>query len=227
MELKELEKQFQKAILTDVSGDELSRLIEIWYSYLKNELAKNPKNVEVLIELGVLAWEPFHQQEEAIAYLENAIIYDPKNTEARFWLAKCYYHDYCDYQKVEDILLEALSIDPTKPECLALLAENIVDKRGDIDKSIACYQKAVDYAPDWPILRHSIARLYLKKKDIAAAMVHINYAFNHFTPLLDIPKNFIEYYYEGVVTGRRFSDIREDFKSLITKIQKLEKDNLC
>ncbi len=208
--LRDLEKEYQKSTLRD----ERFELTKALYAYLENQLKKEPKNIQVLIQLGVLSWEPFHRQEEAITYLERAIEYDPKTTEARFWLAKCYYHDYCDYARVEAILLEALSIDPKKPECLSLLASDIIDIRGDVAKALSCFEEAIDYAPDWPILRYSAAQFYLDKKDVASAKSQIDYVFNHCTPLLQKPKNFIERYWENAVTGRSWSDMKEEFKDL-------------
>ncbi len=224
--LDELEREYQATAITNPPVSELFSLDRRYYSYLEEKNKQNPHDIQTLIHLGMLSWEPFHKQEKAIEYLEKAIEYDPNNVEARFWLAKCYYHDYCDYERVKKILLEALSIDPQRADCLDLLSGVIRDMSEDWKEAIKYAEKAILYAPDWPMLRASLAELYLKIKDTDKAEFQIQQAFVHFKPLATYPKNFVEDYYEGIVTGRSWTNLSKEFANIKTSIEKAKTDRI-
>src|SRR5437879_3594518 len=95
----DLEKEYQ--ICSEIK--QRKELHVKYRSCLEEELKKNSMNVKALISLGVILWEPFHEEKKAIEYLEKAIQYDPNNVDARFWLAKCFFHDYCAYEKARQL----------------------------------------------------------------------------------------------------------------------------
>jgi tetratricopeptide (TPR) repeat protein len=212
----ELEQRYQLAS----SVDELIEIDEEYYSYLEDQIKEDPKNIQALVHLGVLSWEPFHKNEKAIEYLERAIKYDPKNIEARFWLAKCYYHDYCAYEKARQILLEALQIDPNRPEGLSLLALVIGDTTEDWNEAIAYLEKAIQYEPEWPMLRFSLGSRYLEIGEIALAELQAQKIQELSLLRHEKPKNGVEDYYESVVTGRNMRDIQESLGHLKERIRK-------
>ena len=193
---------------------------EKYFCYLEEEIKKNPIDIPTLLHLGILSWEPFHRQEEAIVYLEKVIAYDPKNVDARFWLAKCYYHDYCAYEKVKALLLEALEINPNRADCLALLGSLVLDSSNSLKEAIFYYEKAIKQAPNWPMLRYVIAEFYLQAKDIKSAEYHAQEALAQFKPSDPPSKNFIEDYYKDVVTGRGWKDFQKEFAPLFARIEK-------
>ena len=196
--LSELEEQFKSTSNTDAHYE----LDKKYYAYLENEIEKDPMNVQALIHLGFLSWEPFHQEKKAIDYLKKAIEYDPNNVDARFWLAKCYYHDCCDYEEARRITLEALKIDPKRSDCLSLLAMIIEDTTEDWNEAICYLKKAIQYTPDWPELHFFLASQYLNIKDIKSAEFEIEKALELSNIHIEKPKNAIEKYYELIVTGR-------------------------
>ena len=221
MDISNLEKKYQLTARS-ASVSEKFEMHRQYLSYLEEQFANDSKNIHALIHLGVLSWEPFHQNEKAIEYLMKAITLDPQNTEARFWLATCYYHDFCAYEKSRKFLLEALQIDPNRAECLSLLACVVMDTSKDTNAAIEHLKKAIQIAPDWPMLRLLISEFYLKSCDVQHAQFHIDEAFKH-QPLTAPPKNFVEDYYEKIITGRSWINLEEKFEPLISEILNLKR----
>lgn len=219
---KLLEREYQIASISGAKTSELFALDEAYRRYLEAVLKDAPNDVQVLIQLGVLSWEPFHEDEKAIEYLAKAIALDPQNVEARFWLATCYYHDFCAYEKARTLLMEALKIDPYRPECLSLLASIVIDTTKNIGEAINLYLLAIDYAPNWPILYRSIVELYLEIGDLKQAEVYVQKGLRC-QPLTTPPKNTIEEYFENIVSGRSWTHHQEKFYKLISSIQNIKK----
>jgi tetratricopeptide (TPR) repeat protein len=189
---------------------------------LKQKIVENPKDVDALIHLGVVLWEPFHEHREAARVLQQAIQYDPKNVDARFWLAKCLYHDFCEFWKAKDVLIEALKLDPTRADCLSLMDSINRDLDGPLEESITYTKKAVENAPDWPILRQQLAELYIQVGEIEAAEREVNIGFK----LASLPpkkfNNAVEYYYENIVTGRARDNPNKDFSYILNRIHTIK-----
>lgn len=198
---------------------ELINLDKKYFEYLLDAIKIDPQNISILIHLGVLSWEPFHKQEQAIAYLQKAIEYDPINVEARFWLAKCFYHDFCDYKNAQILLEEALKIDPQRADCLSIFTSIIHDTTKDWNKCIIYLQKAIQSSPDWPQLYFCLATEYLKVNRIADAEIQAD----KIEKLIPLPvtrvRNGVEYYYETIVTGRSNKNIQKDLLELKQEIQ--------
>ncbi|MBS0607227.1 MAG: tetratricopeptide repeat protein [Verrucomicrobia bacterium] len=221
VDISDLERKYQQSFRI-ANINEMFDLDKEFCAYCEKELALNPNNIQALILLGVLLWEPFHEDDKAIEYLTKAIALDPKNVEARFWLAACYYHDFCAYEKSKSLLLEALEIDPNRPECLALLATIIMDTTKDINFSVTLLERAVNFAPDWPMLWLSLARRYIRMADPDKAESCIQKGLQ--CKLLTCkPKNNLENYFENIVTGRSWKSIMEEFEPQISEIRLLRK----
>ena len=190
-DLSKLQIKHQNALKEKAKVSELFVLDREYRCYLENVLKDDPDNIQALIHLGVLSWEPFHEDEKAIEYLTKAIALDPQNTDARFWLATCYYHDFCAYEKSRNLLLEALTIDLNKPECLSLLASIVIDTTKNISEAIELYTKAIKSGQNWPVLYRSIAELYLEINDTKKAEFYTQQGLQC-KPLTTWPKNNIE-----------------------------------
>ncbi len=219
MDISKLEKRYQEAWSSNASASELFALDKEYYAWLENAFKQNPSNVDVLIHLGIMSWEPFHESERAIEFLQKAISLDPENVEARFWLAKCYYHDYCSYERAKQLLLEAIQIDPHRADCLSLLSSIIMDTTKNITEAIQYREKAVLEASDWPMLRFMLANLYLQIGEVEKAEFHAKKGLEC-NQLTTSPKNDIDDYYEKIVTGRRWKNLESRFKDLIDKLRK-------
>ncbi|MBS0607226.1 MAG: tetratricopeptide repeat protein [Verrucomicrobia bacterium] len=221
MDISKLEKKYQLTIRT-LPVSKMFEFDKQYRAYLEKQISSDPNNVQALIHLGVLSWEPFHEREKAVEYLSKTIALDSKNVEARFWLAKCYYHDFCAYAKSREVLLEALEIDPNSPECLSLLASVIMDTTENINEAISCYEKAIISAPDWPALYRSLSQLCLDNNNPAKAESCVRKGLKC-KPLAVPPKNDIEDYFEKIVTERSGLDPEGKFERQIYEIRSLKK----
>lgn len=218
MDVAELEAKYQAC--NDV--DMLIELDKEYIRYLQGRLALNPMDVQALIHLGVLSWEPFHDEKKAIHYLQQAVACDPKNVEARFWMAKCYYHDFCDYAKAKAVLLEALDIDPSRSDCLSLLASISWTISNKIDKAIHYLELAVQYEPSWPFPQLFLGELYLKINQTEMAKKQVKKLQELARNPIKRPRNGVEDYYETLVTGKGYKAIDEDILALLEKIRERE-----
>jgi tetratricopeptide (TPR) repeat protein len=189
---------------------------------LEEQLKNNPKDTTTLIQLGVLAFICTHNHQRALDYLKKVIELDPQNTNAYFWLATCLYHDYCEYNKAEKVTLEALKIDQTRSDCLCLMGLIYWHSYENIKEGIKYLEKAIHYEPNWPMLRHLVATLYLEIHDTQSAEAHVQQAFKLFSPLIKRPTNAVENYYENVVTGRSWINLQKEFQNLIEEIDKMQ-----
>lgn len=198
--------------------------VDQYYNRLKQDLRNNPHDVDTLIQIGALEFEYFHRHNEAVHYLQQAINLNPKNIDAYFWLAACLYHDFCDYKKAEEVLREALQLDSNRADCLSLLASISWHSGKPLENAISYLKQAVKIAPDWPLLRHKLATLLLELNQIEEAEQEIKKALA-LAPL--VPKqtqNEVEFYYENVVTGRAWLDVKDEFKELLEQVESKRKE---
>jgi len=195
-----------------------------YYNRLKQDLQNNPQDVAALIQIGALEFEYFHRHNKAIDYLQQAINLNPKNIDARFWLAACLYHDFCEYEKAEHVLKEALQLAPNRADCLSLLASITWHSGSPLEQAISYLRKAVEAAPDWPLLRHKLATLLLELHQIEQAEQEIKKALALSQSPPKQTQNEVEYYYEYVVTGRAWLNIKDEFRELIERLESEKRD---
>jgi tetratricopeptide (TPR) repeat protein len=195
-------------------------------SRLQERLDRNPQDVDALVHLGALLFEYFHESEQALSLLQKAVELDPLNVNAKFWLAMSLSFDYFEYTKAEKILQEVLKLDGHHAASLGLIAWIIRDNNGPLDQAIEYAQKALIYAPDWPMLWCQLAELLLTTGDVKGAEEEIQKIFK--IPPMDLEKitNEVEYYYENVVTGRGWSEEKKRSLYILQRIEqaKLERE---
>ena len=192
--------------------------VSFYYNSLKEKVKNNPRDIASLIQIGALDFEYFHRHQDAVDYLQRAINLDQENVDARFWLAACLYHDYCDYANAEKVLREALKLDPYRADCLSLLASVSWNTGKPLDIAVSYLKKAVEIAPDWPLLRHKLATLLLESNQIELAGLEIKKALSSATSLPKQTQNEVEYYYENVVTGRAWPNVEDEFRELSRRV---------
>jgi tetratricopeptide (TPR) repeat protein len=194
--------------------------VENYRSRLNKHLEENPENIDALIQLGILEFECFHNHKKAVNFLEKAIELKPLDVNARFWLATCFYHDFCEFDKAKKLLVEVLKLDSNHPESLSLMAWIISNTYGPLNEAINYVQKALIYAPDWPMLRHQLAGLYVSIGKIKEAEQEVKRALE--IPPLDPEKisNEVQRYYESVVTGRSWTNEEKKSSHVLERIQR-------
>lgn len=200
--------------------------VKNYQNVLKRKLEENPNDVEVLIQLGVLDFEHFHESEKALDYLKKAVEIDPLHVKAKFWLARCLCYDFFEYDQANQVLYDALRLDPNNPECLILTAWIISENDGPAEQAIEFLKKALVNAPEWPMLRYHLAWLYLAIGDISAAEEEIVKAFQ--IPTLDPARitNEVERYYESTITGRSWDDEKKKSSHIVYRLNLAKQNNI-
>jgi tetratricopeptide (TPR) repeat protein len=168
---------------------------------LRGKLNQNPKDAKILVRLGVMLFEPFHQTEEAIANFEKAIEVCPSSDDAYFWLAKCYFHEYVDLQRAKESLEKGLEINSERADCLSLLSSVLTDLGHAPEDYIAYIRRAIQLAPDWIIPRQQLALTLLKMGRFDEAELSVKDALS-VVRQVSLPADPVEEYYELAVTGR-------------------------
>ncbi len=88
-----------------------------------------------------------------------------------------------------------------------------------LEQAISYLRKAVEIAPDWPLLRHKLATLLLELHQIEQAEQEINKTLALSQSFPKQTQNEVEYYYEYVVTGRAWLSIKDQFRELIERLE--------
>jgi tetratricopeptide (TPR) repeat protein len=184
------------------------------YQALKLDLS----NVEAHIQIGVLLFEHFHRDRDAINHFTKALKLDPQNVDALFWLAVCHNLCFCEYSKAKDALDKALKLDPNRPDCLSLMATAVWECDHDLDQAMFYVKRSLELAPDWPSLYHQLARLLLEKNQVEEAEKIAKKGIQYRNSLSQFG-NDTERYFELVITGRAASDVDEGWEYLMNDIE--------
>lgn len=185
---------------------------------LHQTLELDSSNVEAHIQLGVLLFEHFHRDYEAISHFTKALKDDPQNDDALFWLAVCHYLCFCEYSKAKDALEKALKLNPNRPDCLSLMASAIWECNHDLDQAIFYIKRSLELAPDWPTIYYQFARFLLEKNQVEEAEKTAKKGMQY-RNALSFFTNDIERYFELVITGRASSDVNEGWEYLMNDIE--------
>ena len=116
---------------------------------LKSKLVKNPNNVELLLKIGMLLFDPFIDMDEGLPYFEKAIKLDPKNPDLPFWTGYALYHDQCAYEKSKKLFEQALSLDPNRSEFHYMIFYVLWHMTEDENVGLKHLLKAIKLQPEW------------------------------------------------------------------------------
>jgi|GEM_PF-2325883 len=196
---------------------------------LEQKLEMDPKDVNSLVLLGVLAFEYYHESDHALSLFKQAILLDPLNVDVKFWLSMCLFYDYLFYEEAEKFVKEALIINSNDPRCLSLMARIIRDNDGSAEEGIDYVKKAILHSPDWPMLRYQLAEFFLSLGDIEKAELEFEKMMEMKSLDPHIIKNEVDKYYETIVTGRTWDKKKKSSSHLLQRIleakqKKIKKD---
>jgi tetratricopeptide (TPR) repeat protein len=183
---------------------------------VSNELEQFPEDPNVLIKAGSYYFEPGREPDKAVELLSKALKIYPDSTRARFWLAKCLYHDFCNYAESEKLIKYSLQLNPDQPDAISLLASIMADLDYPLNDRISILRKAVELAPNWPLLRLSLAQLLLESGNKAEARSLLMTGHGVGNSYHPVPTtNPTEEYYEYAVTGRNNPECHKSLQSMI------------
>ena len=116
---------------------------------LKKELAKDPKNVELLLRIGMILFDPFIDMDKGRAYFEKAIELEPDNPNLLFWFGYALYHNECDYKAAKKLFERALSLDPERPEFNYMMFYVLWQMNDNEKKGLKYLLKTIKLQPGW------------------------------------------------------------------------------
>jgi tetratricopeptide (TPR) repeat protein len=128
------------------SLDDMKQMADAKAAPLLAKLKADPKNADVLNQLGVM-YRATHQFKTAIDYYQKSLAINPKNVGARTDMASCMYY-LGDTEGALAQLNKSLSYDPKHVGTLANIG--IIEWKGknDVDGAVAAWQKALKVSSD-------------------------------------------------------------------------------
>jgi Tfp pilus assembly protein PilF len=184
---------------------------------LRVNLLYDPQKIKDLMLLGALLFSKCRYR-QAATHLKRVLEYDPTNIDARFWLGMCFtYTD--DLPSASRIIEEALKLDPHRADCLSLKASILWEKQKALAKSQLYFEKAIQFAPLWPLLHIELICIHISLGHFKEALEQIQIA----SELVQIPPrtptNEAERCYEKMVTGRSWVNLDERLKYLRLRLE--------
>ena len=159
--------ELEKAVLKIDDGD-----LDTAYSMLKELQKKEPKNAEVLYNLGIVE-KSRNKFSQAIDYFKKATSIDSKNFESYFHMADCY-RSLNDYQHAGEAFKKATDL---KYDEFALmnLAEAYIET-GKYKAAEEIYKKILQKNPKFADASVGLAQIKLEQGKLTEAMNMVNEA---------------------------------------------------
>jgi cytochrome c-type biogenesis protein CcmH/NrfG len=127
------------------SLDELKHMADKKAEPLLAKLKNDPRNSDLLNQLGTL-YKATHQFQEAAAYYQKALEVDPKNVGARTDLASCLFYQG-DADGAIKQLQEALSYDPKDANSLFNLGMIRLQAKNDSSGAVTAWRQLLKLNP--------------------------------------------------------------------------------
>ena len=140
------------------SLDQMKQMADKQAAPLLEKLKANPKDADVLNQLGTL-YRATHQFKTAIDYYQKSLDINPRNVGARTDLASCLYY-LGDVDGALAQLDKSLSYDPKHMGTLMNIGIIRWKGKNDVDGAVAAWQKALKLNPDpqnKQLIEHMIA----------------------------------------------------------------------
>ena len=145
---------------------------------LKKLLKNNPKNCQVLFNLGD-ALRISDNQEEAIKYYNqaiDAIFYESEKYWPVYYALAVSYDKNNEWLKAEQSLEKALQLSNRHPQVLNYLGYSWLKNDTNIDKAVAYIIEAYEKEPNDGVIMDSLGWVYFKTGDYANAIVYLEKA---------------------------------------------------
>ena len=117
---------------------------------LKKELEKKPKNIDLLLKIGMLLFDPFMEIEDAIPYFKKAVELSPNNPDVLFWTGYVLYHGMCKYEESKKLFEQALLLEPNRAEFHYMMFYVLWYMTNKEKTGLHHLLKAIELQPEWP-----------------------------------------------------------------------------
>lgn len=134
---------------------------------LRQELKKNPKNVEVLINLGRIYYNQYRWYDEAEELFKKSIEINPMNYEAYNELGFCY-SGQGRYKEAENMFKKAIGINPSNDQAYAYLGYDYREQ-GRYQEAEEMHKRAIAINPRNGWAYSQLGRCYSDQKNYEAA----------------------------------------------------------
>ena len=145
---------------------------------LKNLLKKNPKNFQILFNLGdVLRMND--NQSDAIKYYQEAIdsiFYESERHWPIYYAMAVSYDRDDNWEKAEESLKKALDLSHRHPQVLNYLGYSWLKKGVNVDDAVSYILEAYEKEPDDGVIIDSLGWVYFKTGDYKNAILYLEKA---------------------------------------------------
>jgi hypothetical protein len=116
-----------------------------------------------------------------------------------------------------------LALDPCRADCLKLMFYVLWGSTGKEELGIGYLIKAIEYAPDWPLLRRQLIQFLIGKGELGLAEKEIEATFALLQEKPVVPNDITERYDETSITGRISPHDRESLNNMLKIIEEKRK----
>ena len=147
-------------------------------SVLRKLLKKNPKNIQVLSNLGDILRISNNQQEAIKYYKEaiNSIFYESEKHWPIYYALAISYDRNNEWNKAEENLKKALKLSNRHPQVLNYLGYTWLKNNEHIDKAASFILEAYEKEPNDGVIIDSLGWVYLKTGDYKNAIAYLEKA---------------------------------------------------
>ena len=175
---------------------------------LKNELAKDPKNVDLLLKIGMLLFDPFIDMDQGLPYFEKAMELDPDNPDLPFWAGYALYHDQSAYEDSKKLFERALSLDSDRAEFHYMLFSTLWDMRNNKTVDFKHLLMAIELQPKWFFPREHYIKCLIINNELNKAEEELATAYDvlekHYKDKKVTGANIMEQYYIDHSSGKTY-----------------------
>ena len=190
---------------------------------LEERLEKNPNDIEALIHKAVMLYEPYHQFDHAEIILTKVRELFPQSIEGLLWSGALRYFIYGNDVEAAEYFRQALTLDPNAADSHAFLAvmlesiKNIVP--GDIEYH---YRKSFELEPTFINPRLYLARYLFEQGNLKVARYELLETLKFVEDPPSSIGNPVTKYYESYITGRCWTNRKQEILDFIQKIDVAE-----
>lgn len=179
-----------------------------------------------MVELALLYWEPYHEEETAVATLRELLAREPRNNLAKLWIAYIYVYYYFMLGVSLDDAKEILSEIISSGERAFLGAAKVVlyGALRDFDRSektrparTTCLEESIAMEPGWVNNHHYLAGEYFEAGRYSEALDEVRNALANVAE--SCTADLLQLSFETYITGRFLHGVRAN--SLVPMEEKI------
>ena len=210
-------------MLLKMNALDLEKRDEAYISDLERRIANNPHDIEALIHTAVMLYILNKDVNRALKLFQDVLGQDPSNTDVYMWKGEFARFFKGDFFEAIKSFKKALDIDANRADCHALLAYVLYDMNGASHEIDFHYKKACKLEPSFVNSYFYYAQYLFKEGRFTEARERLEEARRALQTCYVESKNPVQEYYESMITGRDYPEIKQHLLDLLEKINQAEK----